>query len=316
MKFSILCSLMLLSASCAFSSHRRIEAKMGRPATIAAAQASLALKESGSGPIEFERIVAASWAVDRSGLLNLEHPKAKHIKDTLESIEIYTYRITHPRYGTFLIDTGISEELASDGDSDAIGWMVAKSMNIDKLKTNISTAKILERIPGRLQGVFLTHLHLDHILGMPDIGNQVPVYIGPGDISNSAFLHLFVQGSADRLLAGKAALREWRFDREHDAIDVFGDGSLWVLHMPGHSPGSVAFLIHSKEGPVLITGDTCHTGFGWANGVEPGSYTADHKRNRESLRILRTIATKYPEVQVHLGHQRFGQKLSPYGDNE
>ena len=151
MKLSILFILMSLSAGCAFSSHRRIEAKMGTPATIAAAQASLASKEL-SGPIEFERIVAASWAVDRSGLLNLKHPKAKHVKDTLESIEIYTYRITHPRYGTFLIDTGISEELASDGDSDAIGWMVAKSMNIDKLNTHISTKKILETLPGPLQG--------------------------------------------------------------------------------------------------------------------------------------------------------------------
>ncbi len=316
MKFSILCSLMLLSAGCAFSSHRRIEAKMGRPATIAAAQASLTAPAASNGPIEFERIVAASWAVDRSGLLNLDHAKAKHVKDTLESIEIYTYRITHPRFGTFLIDTGIGEDLASDGDSDAIGWMVAKSMNIDKLKTNISTAEILKTLPGPLQGVFLTHLHLDHILGMPDIGNRVPVYIGPGDIAHSAFLHLFVQGSADRLLAGKAALREWRFDREHDAIDVFGDGSVWVLHTPGHSPGSVAFLIRSKEGPVLITGDTCHTGFGWANGVEPGSYTADHKRNRKSLTTLRKMANEHPEIQVHLGHQRVGQKLSPYGDNE
>ena len=37
------------------------------------------------------------------------------------------------------------------------------------------------------------------------------------------------------------------------------------------------------RGPVLCTGDTSHTRWGWENGVEPGTYTADQAQNADSL---------------------------------
>jgi N-acyl homoserine lactone hydrolase len=55
-------------------------------------------------------------------------------------------------------------------------------------------------------------------------------------------LNLFMRGTTDRMLEAKAPLREWPFPRPVDAetpalLDVFGNGSLWALHVPGHTRG-------------------------------------------------------------------------------
>jgi glyoxylase-like metal-dependent hydrolase (beta-lactamase superfamily II) len=42
-------------------------------------------------------------------------------------------------------------------------------------------------------------------------------------------------------------------------FDVFGDGSVMMLAMPGHTPGSTALLVNLAEtGPVLLSGDVVH----------------------------------------------------------
>ena len=40
--------------------------------------------------------------------------------------------------------------------------------------------------------------------------------------------------------------------------DVFGDQSVVVLDMPGHTPGHKALLVRLKSGPVLLSGDLYH----------------------------------------------------------
>jgi glyoxylase-like metal-dependent hydrolase (beta-lactamase superfamily II) len=86
-------------------------------------------------------------------------------------------------------------------------------------------------------------------------------------------------------------------------LDVFGDGSLFALHVPGHTRGSTAFLARTLAGPKLLTGDACHTAWGWVHGVEPGSFSTDGPRSVGSLAALRALAAEHPEIEVHLGHQ-------------
>jgi hypothetical protein len=41
------------------------------------------------------------------------------------------------------------------------------------------------------------------------------------------------------------------------SVDLFGDGSLWAISVPGHTDDDVAYLINSAT-PVLLTGDASH----------------------------------------------------------
>ena len=52
--------------------------------------------------------------------------------------------------------------------------------------------------------------------------------------------------------------------------DVFGDGSVMVLRMPGHTPGHSCLLVRLKDmGPVLLTGDLVHFRENYESGGVP-----------------------------------------------
>jgi N-acyl homoserine lactone hydrolase len=129
--------------------------------------------------------------------------------------------------------------------------------------------------------------------------------------TQTSFQSIFVQGTTTRLLEGKADLLEWPFrsDEGHnalvigDVLDVFGDVSAFAISVPGHTPGSTAYVLRTPKGPVLLTGDTSHTRWGWEHGVEPGSYTTDQPMILKSLLLLKDLAERHPTMGVRFGHQ-------------
>jgi len=298
-------------AGCAVTSHGTQPAQLGTPRTLAALEAVV----DQPGPIEVETLAAGDWHVPLSGLLNLDDPSAQAagLEDREEPIEIYLHALRHPSFGLFLIDSGVEAALAGDRDHAAIGGLVANAAGLDDLKVRLDTRAWLARQHEPLRGVLLTHLHLDHVMGLPDVPADTPIFTGPGEAQATSFENLFVQSTTDRELAGHAPLSEWVFaaagertDTEAGiaaALDVFGDGSLWALHVPGHTPGSTAYLARSPRGPVLFTGDACHTAWGWEHGVEPGTFSSDQPRSRASLLALRALAERHPNIDVRLGHQ-------------
>jgi N-acyl homoserine lactone hydrolase len=293
-------SVWLLSLSCvgcSVTSATTRPAELGPVVSMEVMEASLAAP----GPIRLEKVVAADWAVERGGLINLDHPEAEGLEDGEEPIQIYLYVLHHPERGAFFVDSGVEQALV-DGDADdsALSSLVASVMGMEKLVVHRDTrAWIADN--GAPAGVFLTHLHIDHIMGLPDVPDGTPVYVGPGEHEASMFSYMFVQGTTDRALDG-LDLRELEV-APRAVVDVFGDGSLFAIHVPGHTPGSLAFVARTTEGPALIVGDTSHTAWGWDHGVEPGSFTADHEANAESLNALIALAKRHPGMAVHLGHQ-------------
>ena len=295
----------LALSGCAASHHATTPGELG----VARSSDELLAVLLQPGPVRFEKVIAADWAVDRSGLINLDHPEARAagLEDGPEPIQIYFYALTHPEHGTFIVDSGLAEEFRDPASSERLGFLVRQALNTDALALHITTADWVARNGGRLDGVFLTHLHIDHIMGLADVPGT-PVYAGPGETRASAFLNAFTRGTIDRLLDRTGPLREWPFapdpaGRFAGVLDVFGDGSVWALHVPGHSPGSTAFVVRTPDGPELLLGDATHTAWGWEHGVEPGTFSLDGPQSAESLAGLLDLAARFPQLRVHPGHQ-------------
>jgi glyoxylase-like metal-dependent hydrolase (beta-lactamase superfamily II) len=265
------------------------------------------------GPIDVETINNASWSVPLSGLLNLKSTAARdaHLMDHEEPIYVFAHVFRHPQFGTYLVDTGVSQQLLDDPRGHGVSWLIRNFMPLDKMHVNSATAQIVTRSPGGIQGVFFTHLHLDHISGMPDIPGRVPLFVGRSESTQTSFQNMVVRRTTTILLDGKSDLKEWPFgfaaDNKTvaigDVIDIFGDSSAFAISVPGHTPGSTAYVLRTPKKPVLLTGDTCHTRWGWEHGVEPGSYTADQPTNPKSLLLLKDIVKRHPTMDVRLGHQ-------------
>jgi glyoxylase-like metal-dependent hydrolase (beta-lactamase superfamily II) len=291
---------------CAASTHAVQPATLGTPVSSAEMEAIL----DRPGPVLVDTIVSADWQVTRAGLINLDDPAARaaHLTDGDEPIAIFVHVLRHPTRGTFLVDSGVSHQLATDPARSGVGVLVRSAMHLEKLRARADAASIVARQPGGVAGVLFTHLHLDHICGVPDLPAGTPLYAGPGETRQRAFMQMFSQGTVDRLLAGHRAIEEWPFsgDPSHQfagVIDVFGDRSLFAIWVPGHSAGSTAYLARTPGGPVLLVGDASHTRWGWEHGVEPGTFSSDRARSVTSLRALRELVARHPGIQVRFGHQ-------------
>jgi N-acyl homoserine lactone hydrolase len=128
---------------------------------------------------------------------------------------------------------------------------------------------------------------------------------GDVDIAFELFQKQPPEGKENRFFDGRPAIQEFQFTKDPDAklegvIDVFGDGSLFAILTPGHTAGHV-YLARTPTGPVLFTGDACHTRWGWEHGVEPGSFTFERESERKSLLQLKALSERHPKMIVTLG---------------
>lgn len=298
--------LSALAAGCVASKHPTAASSLGRPAS--SSQMTDVLAEP--GPVVFETVVAADWAVPLGGLLNLDHPAAKQagLEDREEAIQVYFHVLDHPRFGTYIVDSGIADAFKDPDTNPHLSFVVKAAMGTDKLVVRTTTADWIRERGRPPAGVFLTHIHLDHIMGLPDLSVTTAVYTGPAETGADKFVNVFSRSTTDSLAATVGPFREWQFEADPDGmfagvLDVFGDGSVWALHVPGHSPGSTAFLVRTTEGPVLLAGDASHTSWGWKNGVEPGTFSDDTEQSARSLANLRHLVARFPQIDVRLGHQ-------------
>lgn len=108
----------------------------------------------------------------------------------------------------------------------------------------------------RLEAIFITHGHFDHIFGvnrcLEAFGN-VPVYMHPDDVE--------LQGMAKEMAAPFGFAPEIRFDTVDiaDGQVVTAAGREWeVIATPGHTKGGVCFLCRSEG--ILFSGDTLFAG--------------------------------------------------------
>ena len=162
------------------------------------------------------------------------------------------YLINHPD-GRLLWDLGLPGMLVGAG-VQTIGGIFNVSMD----KSITQQLADLGLTPDDVDYVSLSHDHFDHI-GQID---QVPgaTWIVQEDEYNDMFPPEGTEREIDPQLAAMwAAFRPMDVQTIKGDYDVFGDGSVKILEMPGHTPGHSVLLLNMPEtGPVLLAGDLWH----------------------------------------------------------
>jgi glyoxylase-like metal-dependent hydrolase (beta-lactamase superfamily II) len=110
--------------------------------------------------------------------------------------------------------------------------------------------------PEDIDIVAISHFHFDHIAQLPDFP-AAKLYIGKNDwdvltqnpppafVDPTPFAHW---------ISGGGKVEPVARDK-----DIFGDGRVVMLDMPGHTPGHHTLLVRlAGMGPVLLSGDQAH----------------------------------------------------------
>jgi hydroxyacylglutathione hydrolase len=105
-----------------------------------------------------------------------------------------------------------------------------------------------------LRAIWLTHAHIDHILGVEAVkqATGVPIHLHPDDRPLYEALPQFGEWVGLQVAAPPAPERELR---PGERLRV-GRCEFEVRHTPGHSPGSVSFVGHG----IVLGGDVLFNG--------------------------------------------------------
>lgn len=180
--------------------------------------------------------------------------------------------------------TGQSKRLASScylirHGSDYLLWdtglpsaMKGKPLDDSQAMDATVTLTIKEQLaqlkvdPAKIKYVGLSHYHFDH-------SGQLAEFPGATLIVGKADWTVLTTDPAS-YGANPAPFAHWisgggKIEQATTDKDVFGDGSVTMLRLPGHTPGHSGLLVRLKDtGPVLLTGDLAHFSENYAsNGV-------------------------------------------------
>jgi len=298
----VLTILMLTSCAVPLSRHAQVPADLGVPVS----HASILESFNQIPRVRLEKIKVADWAFGQA-FIDPADTKAVLTRkiDYKERVNpVYIYALRHPSRGLYLIDAGFSENY-----KPYFGPLLRKLLKDGDLQVHLTPAAWLSgQADASVQGIFVTHLHYDHFQGIADLKPDLPIYVGANAGTNRHWTYRAIGRPNRRVLKGRPPLRAWNFampseDDPVPAVDVFGDGSVFALYVPGHTPGSTAYLVHAVDGSHLVMGDAFHTFAGWRGEVlEATGPKGELDALWAGQNRLRTFVQRLPELILHPGH--------------
>ena len=145
-----------------------------------------------------------------------------------------------------------------------------------------------------LTHIINTHLHIDHAIGNSWLKAAFPdaeVYANDADAPLGE--RLLQQAQMFGLPINVDSVKNFHHIRQGDKIHI-GNGTLEVIHVPGHSPGGVA--LYDKADGFLISGDSLFAGSIGRTDLPGGSMSdlVSHVKDR--------LLTLPPSTVVYPGH--------------
>lgn len=216
--------------------------------------------------------------------------------------------VTHPR-GTLLVDAGMGVNGVAHLDTTPA--LMQALVTLD-LQQGIAAA-----LAGRglaaddLHAVVLTHAHWDHVSGLQDLPD-VPVWLTAEELAyaqhdEGGLLYRQIDAASplDTHLVQLDGPAYGPFPR---SLDVFGDGAVVLVPMPGHTPGSIGVFVNvSATERYLFIGDTAwaEEGVTWPAEkpwLSRRLVDLDAAQVRDQLVRLHRLDRQHPELTVVPAH--------------
>lgn len=236
-------------------------------------------------------------------------------------LPVSSYLIEHPK-GRILVDCGWHREMSPNGKFDktaqikSLGSRLLYMVNQGKIEMGAAIDEQLAQIglrPAEVDHVLLTHLDCDHANGLALVKDAGQILVANDEIRCSQKKTLVNRIRYQRRWWKNCHLEgfDWN-DTEGPfgkAFDLFGDGSLKMINIPGHCDGLCAVKVKNEQGKyVLLFSDGGYATKSWKEMI-PSGVCMDRVAQRISLEWIRqqslhrdclaSLANHDPDVLPH-----------------
>ena len=234
-------------------------------------------------------------------------------------LPVSVYLIEHPK-GLILVDTGWHRDMSPEGVYDkkaqikSLGSRVLYNVNQGQIPLGEAVDEQLATMgikPGDLDYVLLTHLDCDHANGLRAVKDAKHILVAAEELE-CARKNGFIRYKKKWWEGVDMQTIEWNGTEGPvgKSFDLFGDGSIKMINIPGHCDGLCAVKITREDGKyVLLFSDGGYATKSWKEMITSG-VSLDKEMQRKSLMWIReqsmdancieSLATHDTDIKPHV----------------
>ncbi len=229
--------------------------------------------------------------------------------------------VKHPKQGFILFDTGYAKHFMQETESFPerfYRWLTP--FHICDKENLVYQLSLLKIGIDEINAIFISHFHADHIAGLLDFPRASFIC---SKIALDTFMRLgrlkgLLKGYLPGLLPSdfverclfieerKKIVIDGKYRPFETAYDIFSDGGLLAIALPGHAAGQFGLLLESRRKSYFLIGDASWTREAYQEGVRPNILTYaimdNGKQYLETLDKLSQIFLSNQELQIIPSH--------------
>jgi glyoxylase-like metal-dependent hydrolase (beta-lactamase superfamily II) len=222
----------------------------------------------------------------------------------------------HPLFGVLLFDTGYAPRFFTATRH----W--PERFYAQLTPVTLASRSLIEQLlalgiaASDVRYVILSHLHADHIAGVLDFpaAELIIARSAIDDITGRNRIQALLRGYLGALLPQSALAQVRAVSGFVDAplplfgptCDLFGDGSLRLVALPGHARGQIGLLVACHGGPVFLVADGAWHSRAIRDNIPPDPSTAffadDYRQTVATVAQLHELSRLHPEMRLWPTH--------------
>jgi glyoxylase-like metal-dependent hydrolase (beta-lactamase superfamily II) len=199
----------------------------------------------------------------------------------------------------------------------SLGSWLLYQINQGRIANGEAIDEHLERMgikPSELDYVLISHLDCDHANGLRQVKDAKNILVSEAEMIGTTRKSFQIRIRFQKRWWEGTGIKTFDWNGSEGPVgksfDLFGDGSIVMVNIPGHSEGLCALKIRNSEGKyVLLFADGGYATKSWRDMITSG-ITLDKQMQRKSLEWIReqslspdcveSIATHDTEVEPHV----------------
>ncbi|QZY54022.1 MBL fold metallo-hydrolase [Crassaminicella profunda] len=230
--------------------------------------------------------------------------------------------LRHPVYGYILFDTGYASHFFTETKKFPY-WIYSKITPV-YLNENEAVKKQLQKMGVKaeeIQYIILSHFHADHIAGCKDFPNAkfICSKVAYEKVKSKRGICALKEAFIPRLLPNDFEERGIYFEEMkkdsfpltdtsfEEAIDLFGDKSIYAVHLEGHTKGHYGiFTKDHKEKDYFFVGDACWSDKAYEENLLPhwiaNLVNKDQKNYKATIKNISLLYKRHPKINIIPSH--------------